>query len=71
MCAICRSYPCVSRCPNAREPEPVYMCARCKEGIFEGEEYFDSARGTICMECMSEMTVSEVLELVGESLLTV
>lgn len=35
MCAMCGSSPCVSRCPNAPEPKPVYECSRCGYGIQE------------------------------------
>lgn len=65
MCNVCTMSVCDTRCPEA---EPVFDCARCREGIFKGEKYFDSPRGTICMECLSEMTAEEILETVGENL---
>lgn len=41
MCSECRMNPCHSQCPNAPEPEAVYECAYCGEGITEGEEYVE------------------------------
>ena len=37
----------VHGCPNAPEPEPVYKCVGCKEGIFSGDEYYESYRGPV------------------------
>lgn len=34
MCEECRHYPCISSCPNAPEPEPVYTCAHCDDAIY-------------------------------------
>lgn len=68
MCAECRSYPCVSRCPNAPEPKPVHTCIKCKYGIFGGEKFFDSSDGPICEECMSDMDAEEILKLCGEEM---
>lgn len=68
MCALCRKEPCDCRCPNAPEPEPVKICARCEEGIFAGEKYFDSPDGPICEECMDGMKANEILEILGEKL---
>lgn len=70
MCSVCLQSPCHSRCPNAPEPVPTYTCCECGEGIYKGEKYFDGADGTVCKNCMEEMTVSKLLELVGESLMT-
>ena len=39
MCEICRSNPCLSRCPNYITPKTHYNCSICKEGIQNGEEY--------------------------------
>lgn len=70
MCSVCLQSPCSSRCPNASEPEPVYMCIKCNEGIFSGDKYFDSYLGPICEDCLDDMTVKECLEYVGETLST-
>lgn len=70
MCAMCGSYPCVSRCPNAPEPKPVYVCEKCGYGIFEEDKYYDSPEGYICKECVEDMTVSEFMEMIGETFST-
>lgn len=41
MCEECRHYPCISSCPNAPEPEPVYICDECDEGIYPGETVYE------------------------------
>lgn len=66
MCSLCLKTPCDSRCPNAPEPKPVVNCKECGVGIFEGERFYDSEKGSICEDCMDDMTVSEMLELFGE-----
>lgn len=68
MCSVCLSTPCLSRCPSAPDPIPVYKCSECGEGIFEEEKYFDGIDKKVCYECLSGMMVNEILELVGESL---
>lgn len=70
MCAMCGSSPCVSRCPNAPEPKPVYECSRCGYGIMDGDKYFDSPEGYICEECIEDMTAKEFMELTGETFST-
>lgn len=46
----------------------VYTCSVCGGEIYEGEEYYDSAKGPICIDCMEGMSVQEILELVGDQL---
>lgn len=67
MCDICGKIPCWNGCPNAEE-KPVHICKKCRNGIYENEEYYDSPEGIICMECMEEMPVSEILSLLGDKL---
>lgn len=67
MCSICRQIPCHPRCPNAPEPEPVHTCVLCSDGIYDGDEYYDSADGPVCKECMEDKTTSELMEIFGES----
>lgn len=55
-------------CPNAPDPEPVYTCIECGEGIFPRDKYFDSEDGPICEECMSQKTLDQLLELFDESM---
>lgn len=70
MCAMCGSYPCVSRCPNAPDPEPVHTCSWCNEPIFEEDKYMDTADGPVCKGCIEGMTVSEFMEMIGETFST-
>lgn len=70
MCAMCGSYPCVSRCPNATEPVQVYECSKCCYGIMDGDKYYDSPEGYICKECIEDMTAKEFMELIGETFST-
>lgn len=52
MCSLCRQFPCHPRCPNAPEPVPLMRCKECGEGIYEGDEYYDTGNGGICKECI-------------------
>lgn len=69
MCSICFKNPCDSRCPNALELKPIIKCTKCRNGIYGGDEYFDSCDGPICRECMNDMSLEEILELVGEKMI--
>lgn len=71
MCSTCFMTLCHPRCPNAPEPVAVKTCSRCADGIMECEAYLDSDEGPICEGCLSDMTVKEYLEYVGEKLATV
>lgn len=66
MCAICHQTPCHPACPNAPEPKPIYYCAECGEGIYDGDRYFECQEGCVCEECMDDMSAEEILELLGE-----
>lgn len=69
MCALCRRDPCDSRCPNAPEPEPVFWCSKCGEGIYAGDQYLETEDGeTICKECLEDMSAMDLLEILGMSL---
>lgn len=68
MCEICGSIQCSSRCPNAPEPEVIEICSECGEGIYEGDEYFDSFSGPICKECMEDKSLTELMEVFEEKM---
>lgn len=70
MCSICMQTPCHPRCPNAPDLLPVYRCGKCSERIFEGDRYFESQEGYICEDCLNDMSSEELLELLGEDLVT-
>lgn len=52
MCEECRHYPCISSCPNAPEPEPVYICDNCDEGIYAGETVYEIDGKYYCETCI-------------------
>lgn len=54
MCDVCRQFPCDPRCPNAPEPEAVYTCCNCREGICEGDTYYIIDNKKWCEECINE-----------------
>ena len=70
MCEICMKEPCDPRCPNAEEEKKVHICCECFKGIYAGEKCYEGSVGFICKECLDDMDVEEILELVGESLQT-
>lgn len=65
MCDICLMRPCHPRCPNAPEPEAVYICESCGEGITDGEEYIEYDGNYYHADCISEKTVKELGEIFG------
>lgn len=65
MCSECYQMPCHPRCPNAPEPTAVYTCKHCAEGITVGEEYTEIDGEYYHVECVSDMTTSELLILFG------
>ena len=52
MCEICGCYPCRSACPNAPEPQPVYECEDCGEGIYDGDNYYSISGLILCEDCI-------------------
>lgn len=70
MCEICMQNPCANRCPNAPEPIPEKVCVACGEGIFEGDKYFESLEGPMCVCCMEEKSYEEILDIFGERMRT-
>ena len=52
MCEICRHNPCLSGCPCAPEPEPVYICDECEEGIYPGETVYEIGGCKYCETCI-------------------
>lgn len=55
MCSECRQNPCDPRCPNADEPEAIYFCESCGNGIFKGDYYWDIDEMIICENCIEDM----------------
>ena len=52
MCRECGCYPCKSNCPNAPEPEPVYICDEGGYGIYDGEPYYSLGGKHYCEGCI-------------------
>ena len=52
MCEECRHTPCLSSCPNAPEPEPVYTCAHCDDAIYAGEYVYEIDGKYYCETCI-------------------
>lgn len=55
MCQECRHNPCLSNCPNAPEPEPVYICDCCEDGIYAGEVVYEINGLHYCENCIDNM----------------
>lgn len=68
MCSICRSYPCLSGCPNAPDPPSIGDCEYCREPIFVGDEYAEIDGEKYHKECLDEFSTSDWLEKLGESI---
>ena len=54
MCEICLKSPCHSRCPNAPEPVPVFICSGCGGEIYEGDDYWDVLGEQFCEACIRD-----------------
>lgn len=54
MCEECRHYPCISSCPYAPEPESVYICDECEEGIYAGETVYEIGGHKYCEGCIED-----------------
>lgn len=52
MCDICHRTPCMNRCPNAQEPEAVFICSGCGRKIYEDDFYWDILGEQFCEECI-------------------
>lgn len=71
MCSVCLANLCRQGCPNSPDPVSKYTCNICRNGIYEGDKYFDSSEGFICKDCLDDLTVEEIMKMCGEKLQTV
>lgn len=55
MCDLCLQNPCDTRCPNAEEPKPVFICSGCGHDIYDGEDYYDVMGEQFCQKCIDNM----------------
>jgi len=62
VCMECRMNPCSPYCPNAPEPETVYVCEHCNEPIVVGEEYYEYDGECYHEECFGDIAVALLLE---------
>lgn len=65
MCDICRSFPCLSGCPNAEPDVSVCQCSRCKTAIYEGDKIAEIGDKILCEDCADSISTTEWLELLG------
>ena len=54
MCDICYKNPCDPRCPNAPEPQSVFVCSGCGDNICDGDYYVDLLGEQWCMNCIED-----------------
>ncbi len=59
-----------ARCPEYIEPKGEMTCDECGNQIYAGERYLQSMNGPICEQCLKDMSVMDLIELVGEELKT-
>ena len=52
MCSECLRTPCHPRCPNAPDPEPVYICDGCGHKIYDGDDVWHIQNEVYCEECI-------------------
>lgn len=63
MCAECLQTPCHPRCPNAPDPEPVFVCDGCGRDICVGEHVWRVAQEVYCEQCIDSFcSVAEAVE---------
>lgn len=63
MCAVCNTSPCHPRCPNAPEPAAVAECFFCHDEIREGEEYTDVDGTPVCKDCVTNISIENLLDV--------
>jgi len=69
MCKVCLPGPNCGGCPHEPEPEPVYVCLECGEGIYPGDKYYRPySGGYVCLHCLEDKSVEELLALAREAL---
>lgn len=56
MCVECgRTFGCSSSCPNAPEPDAVYICDGCGYGIYDGDFYWEFDEKKYCETCVDDV----------------
>ena len=54
MCQECRQSPCHPRCPNAPDPQPVFICSGCGKDILDGDDYWEILGEQLCESCIDD-----------------
>lgn len=54
MCDVCLQSPCASRCPNAPEPDFVYICSGCGAKIYPGDSVWHIMGEQFCELCIDK-----------------
>ncbi len=63
MCDVCRQSPCDPRCPNAPEPQSVFICSGCGDPIYDGDDYYEIMGEQFCQNCIDDARrVAEYIE---------
>ena len=70
MCSICHSFHCLPGCPNAKPSKAVAYCKSCGEAITPGDEYAVIDGDAWCENCLEEMPLCQLVELLGSDWLT-
>ena len=70
MCQYCLTSPCPSGCPNADEPEAEFDCKYCGDGIFKEDEYVEIEGVRYHLDCLNDMGIKELLELLEVDVMT-
>ena len=63
MCSLCKSYPCLRRCPNSPEPESVGKCGICKDDIRVGDAIVNIHGDLFHFECVEDLGTMDILEM--------
>ena len=66
MCEYCHNIPHLRGCPNEDlSPWEVYKCVECDEPIYDGDDYVETTKGKMHLECLTNHADKQMLELVG------
>lgn len=66
MCEICLHSPCLRGCPNEEIPV-AGTCDHCGDDLAVGDKYVDLYGYHVCENCIDNMTVSDILEILDLS----
>ncbi len=70
MCQYCLTPQCPSGCPNYEGPDPEYVCDECGEGIYSDDKYVDIDGNRYHLDCVEDMSITDLLALLGVDVFT-